>query len=46
MKKIAGIIVCCSMGLLLAGCAREEPTAETPTPPPGIVDVTIETLDF
>lgn len=46
MKKIEVIVVCCSLQLLLVGCARKEPTLEAPAPTPGVVDVTIETMDF
>jgi hypothetical protein len=46
MKRLTGVVVFCSLQVLLVGCAGEEPPAEAPTPVPGVVDVTIETLDF
>jgi hypothetical protein len=46
VRRIAGVVVCCTMGLVLVGCAGEEAAAPRSTPPPGVVDVTIETMDF
>ena len=46
MRRIAKAVVCCSLQLLLVGCRGEEPTVRRSTPAPGVVDVTIETMDF
>ena len=46
MRRTAAVVVFCSLQLLLVGCAGEGPTVSRPAPVPGVVDVTIETMDF
>jgi uncharacterized cupredoxin-like copper-binding protein len=46
MRGFAAVVVCCSLQVLLVGCAGERPTVSRPAPVPGVVDVTIETMDF
>jgi hypothetical protein len=46
VKKIVGVVVSCLLQLQLAGCAGEGPADRQPTAGPGVVEVTIETMDF
>lgn len=46
MGRISAVVVGFLLQLSLFGCAGEEPTAGGTTPVPGVVDVTIETMDF
>lgn len=45
MKNIAVVALGCSLQLLI-GCAGEQPTDQGPSPSSGVVNVTIETMDF
>ena len=46
MRRISGVVVGCLQVMFLCGCAGDEPTRRVPTPVPGVVEVTIETMDF
>jgi hypothetical protein len=46
MKIFAAISACFTLLMLVVGCTGEEPSVQALTPVSGVVDVTIETLDF
>jgi len=46
VKRIVGLVVFCSLQLLLVGCTGEEPSVRPLTSGVGVVAVTIETMDF